>query len=140
MTENVGDIIPAPRYFEQPAFTTDQELLASTQGGFTQRGVTLKPGQGVLPIGTILAKVTASRLYVAYNNSASDGSQVPVGVLRNSVDTGTDVNGSAHQANIVITGILNLALVQAANASALLAAGVTALGARTSAALNTFKF
>lgn len=140
VNEFVGDIVPAPRYSELGSFTTDQELLVSTQGGFTQKGVTLKAGQGELQLGTILAKETASRLYVKYDNTASNGAEVPVGVLRTSVNTGTDSAGDRHQANVVLTGILNLALVTAANTSAVLAAGTTALGARKIAAQNAFKF
>ena len=64
-----------------------QELLLS-MAGYTQRGVTLAAGQGVLPTGTIIAKHTASGRYFAYNAAATDGRQVPVGVLRDSRDTG----------------------------------------------------
>jgi hypothetical protein len=140
MTEYVGNIIPSPNYAENAAVTTDEELLASTQGGFTQKGVTLKAGQGVLAIGTVLAKDSVTRKYVKYDNTGTNGANVAVGILRNSVDTGADTAAPSQQANIVITGILNLALVQNANASAALAAATTAFGARSSAALGTFTF
>jgi Bacteriophage lambda head decoration protein D len=64
-----------------------QELLLS-YAAFTQRGVTLAAGQGVLPTGTIIARHTASGKYFAYNAAATDGRQVPVGILRDSRDTG----------------------------------------------------
>jgi hypothetical protein len=64
-----------------------QELLLS-MAGYTQRGVTLAPGQGVLPTGTVLARNTASGMYLAYRPSATDGCQTAVGVLRDSRDTG----------------------------------------------------
>src|ERR1700761_3734135 len=64
-----------------------QELLLS-YAGFTQRGVTLAGGQGVLPTGTILARHTASGKYFSYQPGATDGRQTPVGVLRDGRDTG----------------------------------------------------
>lgn len=70
--------------FHAPAV---QELLLST-AGFTQRGVTLAAGQGVLPTGTVIARHTASGKYFAYMSGASDGRQVALGVLRDARDTG----------------------------------------------------
>jgi hypothetical protein len=64
-----------------------EELLLS-MAGYTQRGVTLAAGQGVLPTGTIIARHTASGRYFAYQSGASDGRQLAIGVLRDSRDTG----------------------------------------------------
>lgn len=64
-----------------------QELLLS-YAGFTQRGVTLAAGQGVLPTGCIIARHTASGKYFSYQAGATDGRQTPVGVLRDARDTG----------------------------------------------------
>jgi hypothetical protein len=64
-----------------------QELLLS-YAGFTQRGVTLAAGQGVLPTGCIIARHTASGKYFSYQSGATDGRQIPVGVLRDGRDTG----------------------------------------------------
>lgn len=64
-----------------------QELLFSAVG-YTQRGVTLAGGQGVLPTGTILGRHIASGKYFAYNAGATDGRQIAVGVLRDARDTG----------------------------------------------------
>lgn len=64
-----------------------EELLLST-AGYTQRGVTLAGGQGVLPTGAVIARHTASGKYFAYQSGASDGRQVAVGVLRDARDTG----------------------------------------------------
>lgn len=64
-----------------------QELLLS-MAGYTQRGVTLAGGQGVLPTGTVLAKHAASGRYFAYLPTATDGRQLPLGVLRDGRDTG----------------------------------------------------
>jgi len=64
-----------------------QELLLS-YAGFTQRGVTLAAGQGVLPTGCIIARHTASGKYFSYQAGATDGRQTPVGILRDGRDTG----------------------------------------------------
>jgi Bacteriophage lambda head decoration protein D len=64
-----------------------EELLLS-MAGYTQRGVTLAAGQGVLPTGTIIARHTASGRYFAYQAGATDGRQIAIGVLRDSRDTG----------------------------------------------------
>jgi Bacteriophage lambda head decoration protein D len=81
-----------------------EELLLST-AGYTQRGVTLAAGQGVLPTGCIIARHTASGKYFAYQSGASDGRQIALGVLRDSRDTGgpgatTLANYNANLANV----------------------------------------
>jgi hypothetical protein len=63
------------------------ELLLS-MAGYTQRGVTLAGGQGVLPTGSVIARHTATGLYFLYQAGASDGRQTPLGVLRDGRDTG----------------------------------------------------
>ena len=76
------------------------ELLLS-YAGFTQRGVTLAAGQGVLPTGCVIARHVASGRYFSYNAAAADGRQFPVGVLRDSRDTGGPGSASvaAYNAN-----------------------------------------
>lgn len=64
-----------------------QELLAS-MAGYTQRGVTLAGGCGVLPTGSILAKHLASGCYMLYQAGGTDGRSVPLGILRDARDTG----------------------------------------------------
>lgn len=64
-----------------------QELMLS-MAGYTQRGVTLAAGQGILPTGCVIARHSASGRYFAYNAAATDGRQTPVGVLRDARDTG----------------------------------------------------
>jgi hypothetical protein len=63
------------------------ELMLS-MAGYTQRGVTLAAGQGVLPTGCIIARHTASGKYFAYLPTATDGRQTALGVLRDGRDTG----------------------------------------------------
>lgn len=64
-----------------------QELLYST-AGYTQRGVTLAAGQGVLPTGCIIARHSTSGKYFSYNAGATDGRQTALGILRDARDTG----------------------------------------------------
>lgn len=122
--------MPVPGYTSPTATYTDPEILYST-AAFTQKGVTLGTGQGILPAGTILGRKTADKKYYVYNNSASDGTQTAVGVLRKDADT----RASDVQANIVIQGILKNNMISGADSAALVD-----LGATVSTTLNTFKF
>jgi len=63
------------------------ELLLS-MAGYTQRGVTLAAGQGILPTGCVIARHTASGKYFVYQAAATDGRGVAMGVLRDARDTG----------------------------------------------------
>jgi hypothetical protein len=81
-----------------------QELLLS-YAGFTQRGVTLAAGQGVLPTGCVIARHTASGKYFAYNSAATDGRAIPVGVLRDGRDTGGGGSASLSAYNAGTNGV-----------------------------------
>lgn len=125
--------IPAPGYISPTADYTDPEILYSAIG-YTQKGVTLAGGQGVIPAGTVLGRKTADKKYYPYANANTDGTQTAVGVLRRAVDTGAA--GAPDQlGNIVIAGILKNAMVLGADAAAL-----TDLGATVDSVLGTFKF
>ncbi len=130
---NEYPVIPSPGYWKGNT-AEDNELLYS-YAGFTQKGVTIAAGQGVLPIGTVLGRKTSDKKYYAYNNSGSGGVDTARGVLRRPVNTGTDPNGPDQQGNLVIQGILKANLVSGADASA-----ITDLGATVDAVRNTFKF
>lgn len=127
----VGNVLPAPG-FTQGA-TADNDELMYSMARFTQKGVTLAPGMGVLLLGTVLGQRTTDKKWIAYADAASDGSNVARGVLRQSVDTGTDVNGPAFQGNLVISGILNNVKVIGADAAA-----IADLNARVDTVLGTF--
>jgi hypothetical protein len=124
---------------------SDDELLAS-YAAFTQRGVTLCGGQGVLPTGAVLAQHTASKTYFLNSQTATDGRQNVLGLLRDARDTGG--NGGSTIAgvtfsgstptfpaspsgkvaanclgNLVIRGIVNLSLVSGGDSYSLLGAG-----------------
>lgn len=136
-TQYPGNAIPAPA-FRNGAISVDDELLYSTKD-YIQKGVTLEPGQGVLPLGTILGRVTATKRYKAYSAGANDGSQTPLGILRKTVDTGVDSSSNAQlwQANILYAGVLKLDRVQSANSGVSL---TSVLGGQTNSVVGFFKF
>ncbi len=125
--------IPVPGFTSPTADYTDPEILYSTVG-FTQKGVTIAGGQGVLPAGTVLGRKTSDKKYYAYSNANSNGTETALGILRRPVDTGGP--GSADQeSNIVIAGMVKLNMVHGADAAAL-----TDLGATTNTAFGYLKF
>jgi hypothetical protein len=129
--EYPGNAIPAPGY-AKGGQTIDEELLYSTNGGFTQKGVTLKSGQGVLRLGTLLAQDTATKKYVKTTDPTK-----ALGFLRQTTDTGASADEQTFLGNIVHTGFLKLSHVQSANS------GVTldgVLGGRVNAVEGFFKF
>jgi hypothetical protein len=131
--EYPGNAIPAPGFVVGNS-TSDLELLYST-AKFTQKGVSLKPGQGIIPLGTVLGQVTATKQWVVYSSGAGDGSQNPVGLLRQTVDTGVAGSTQVFQNNIVISGIVKNSLVSGADANA-----ITKLGAVVKTAIDAFSF
>lgn len=127
--------LPVPSYNNPIADYVDPEILYST-AAFTQKGVTIGSGVGVIPAGTVLGQRTADKKYYPYSNAATDGTQTARGVLRRPVDTGTVVTTANDQvSNIVIQGILKNSMVQGADAAAL-----TDLGAVVDTVRGTFKF
>lgn len=117
------------------------ELLASTEG-YTQRGVILAAGQGILPTGTVLAQYTGGGnqyQYGVYVNGGSNGLGVPVGFLRNGVDTGGASGTPAQQVAglLVYRGIVNYAVTSGLDANAMIQAN---LNGRVDAATNVFIF
>ncbi len=122
-----------------------QELLLST-AGYTQRGVTLLGGQGVVPTGAILARESTSGQYTMYQPLATNGRNIALGVLRDARDTGgaggattTLVGGNGNVSissttyaaspagltakpclgNLVIRGILNANLISGTDTASL---------------------
>ena len=130
MVDQIGNSIPAPDYRVNGTYV-DDELLFSTVG-YTQKGVTLKPGQGVLLLGTLLKQDAATKLYVKTTDPAT-----AEGFLRQTTETGSDANAQKFQQNIVIAGILKLAKVQSANSGVALA---NVVGARINSVIGSFKF
>lgn len=138
MVDYTGNAIPAAGINRGPHVPDDEILYSAV--GYTQKGVTLAPGQGVLKAGTALARRTSDKLYVKFASGGADGAGTAVGILRKTVDTGTSTAEDAqkHLANVVIMGILKLGAISAANGGA--DAIVTALDATKNEAFGTFKF
>ncbi len=131
-TTTAYEILPVPSYTGPLKNYTDPEILFST-AAFTQVGVTLAGGQGVIAAGTVLAQKTADKKYYVYSNAGAGGLDVARGVLRRPADTGA--SGAPDQSgNLVISGILKLGQIVGADAAAL-----TDLGATVDAVLGTFK-
>ena len=126
--------IPVPGFESPTAEWTDPEILYST-AGFTQKGVTIAGGQGVLAAGTVLGQKTADKKYYAYNGAGAGGIDTARGVLRKAVDTGTGAGQPDQLANLVIQGILKLSLVVGADTGAR-----DELGAVIDTVRGTFKF
>lgn len=127
--EYTGNAIPAPGYAKGNQ-TIDEELLFSTVG-YTQKGVTLKSGQGVLRLGTFIKQEPSTKLYV--KTTASDAE----GVLRQTTDTGENETDQKWLGNIVITGLLKLAHIKAANSGTVTGGG---LGGTVNEPQGFFKF
>lgn len=85
--------------------------------------VTVVSGSGVVDVGTVMGKVTASGKYKPYASGNSDGSQTPVGFLTEKVDaTSADVTG---------IGMFVMGFFVEANLTGLDSGGKTALGTKS---------
>ena len=129
---NAYEVIPSPGFWTGPEYT-NPEILYSTVG-FTQKGVTLAGGQGVLPAGTLLARNSVTKKYVKYANGGANGTGTPVGFLRTGADTG-GAGARDQQGNVVIAGILKLNMLSGVDGAA-----TTALGGTSNAAMGWYKF
>lgn len=131
---NAYQKLPVPQFVSPTGSYTDPEILYST-AGFTQKGITIGSGQGVLAAGTIMGMKTADKKYYAYNNANGDGTQTARGILRRPADTGTVVDASNDQlGNIVIAGIVKYDMIVGDDAGAR-----TDLGATYDDVRNTYK-
>lgn len=162
------ELIPAPNYQantnathqwgvqvgDQFSAPLDYELLAGT-GRFQQLGVTVQsftlagalgtpyygyasPTDGRIMLGTVMGRVTATKKYVPYKSAAADGSGIPVGILRHTVDT---TNGDV-LGNIVTSGILRNSLLSGASSADtyIFGAGSNTLNARQDLINDLFVF
>jgi len=137
MSDQVGNVIHAPSGVTVLATTTDVELLNSTGGGWTQAGVTLKPGQGVLAVGTPLVKDNSTSMYV----KAATNATVVEGFLRLAVDTGSDSSAPVHLGNIVRRADVKYSVVKAANGNSDLTSGaIASLNGRLDSIRDSFIF
>lgn len=126
-----GNVLLAPG-FSQKAEVRANEILYST-AGHTQKGVTLKSGQGVLLEGTPLAYDSSTKRYV----KAAAAADV-AGFLRLAVDTGASVSDQNKLGNIVLGGYVKTAAIPLG--SLVLAEVATALGGTVNAQFGYLKF
>lgn len=80
-------------------------LISEANGSLSRASITVASGAGILKPGTVLAKLTATGKYVAYDNVGSDGSEIAAAVLYAGVD--------ATSADVAAVGIVRLAEVDA---------------------------
>ena len=94
--------------FTSDAFVPDR-LVAGNAHLLAGRTITIATGQGVLPRGAVLGKITASGKYALALAAANDGSQVPDLVLAESVDaTAADAPGLGYERGDFTAGALTL--------------------------------
>lgn len=73
---------------------TGDFILSEASGTRSRESVTIAAAAAALTVGTVVGKITASGKYVAYDNGASDGSEVAAGVLYAAVaDSAADQSG-----------------------------------------------
>jgi hypothetical protein len=126
--------------FHAPAV---RELLKSYHR-FTQWGVTLAGGQGVLPTGCALGQRTSNKKYYLYAAAASDGTQNCVGFLRDSRDTGGPASPAGKVAtdalgNVVVGGILDLTLLSGTDTTSLIGGTAGGIGSAATGVVTQLK-
>lgn len=126
--QEFGDEFHAPRV---------QELLKSYHR-FTQFGVTLAGGQGLLPTGCAIAQKASDKKYYLYAATQTDGRQNCQGFLRDARDTGggnspTGKLSTDTQGNIVVGGILDLTLLSGTDSTSLITGAGGGIGSSTAA-------
>jgi hypothetical protein len=131
-----GNLLPVPHFYYTDEIA-QREILYSTVG-LTQKGCTLKENQGILLAGTVMGRVTATKLWVAYSNTAigGAGSDQARGILRDTVDTRTDYGPSGRfLANIVLSGMLKNSMLIGLDAPA-----IVDFAGRQDTVLDLFQF
>lgn len=102
---------------------TGEHLLSEANGTRSREKVTVTQTGTAMPAGTVLAKLTATGKYVAYDDVGTDGSEVAAGVLYGNLAAATgDVKAVVHVRDCEV----NLACLTGHNANA--TADLAALG------------
>jgi hypothetical protein len=110
------------------------EILGS-YAAFTQKGVTLLAGSGVLEAGTPLTVSGTAKKYKGVAAADVDGTDDPaiIGILRKGVDT----TGSDMLANYVTSGIVKTSALKLANGTAMNATQIGNLAAALNGRVDT---
>lgn len=134
MADREGNVLKVPGTGSVAEVKSD-EILGS-YARFTQKGLTLKMGSGVLEAGTLLKLSSTAKKY----EGATATTDTIVGVLRKAVDT----TKSDMLANYVSSGIVKTDKLKYANGTAVaagdLAAVATALNGRIDTVHNYLVF
>jgi len=144
MASNPGNVIVAPDLHLGDTYTP-AELMYSMQG-YTQKGRTLKSGQGTLPVGTILIHGTSgdAGLVLKAPDAAGLTQANFAGILRLAVDTSSPNTPPAKLANIVLGGYVKASVVRGngttPNATAVTDKLVTLAGVREDTNLGFIHF
>lgn len=81
---------------EEGIYAGEFLISESDDGSISRDAVVIASGQGVLEAGAVLGKIALTGKFAAYDNSASDGTQVAAGVLYSKVDaTSADIDAVA---------------------------------------------
>lgn len=83
-----------------------KNLIASTEVAPMIRRVYLKSGQGVLQYGSVLG-LTKDNFGILVDKIATDGSQIPIGILAETIDTEDTEEAESVLAQMYITGVFN---------------------------------
>ncbi len=81
-----------------------KNLIASTEVAPMIRGVYLKSEQGVLQYGSVLGLTENDNFGILADKTATDGSQIPIGILAETIDT---KETEPVLAQMYITGVFN---------------------------------
>lgn len=85
-------------------------ILSEGNGSISREQITVASGED-LPAGQVVGQITATSLYVAYNDGATDGSEVAAGILFDAVDAtaastpGVIVSRLAEVSESLLTGL-----------------------------------
>lgn len=137
--DQVGDVLLPPGY-GIGGTTTDVEILLSTKG-YTEIGVTIAAGQGILPAGCVLGQFSSgtnsvtglpnAKKWGVYNNSGSHGEQTARAILRKACDT---TYGDR------IADVLTMGQLKNSKLSGVDSAAIADFGARVDTVLDLFRF
>lgn len=94
-----------------PTFRTAEFLLSEAAGQRSRENITVTQTGAAIKSGTVLGKVTASKKFIPYLNTATDGSEVAAGVLYNALPAATgDVNavGMVRDCEVIRAALVGL--------------------------------
>jgi hypothetical protein len=120
MADREGNVLRPPGTGSTPEVKGD-EILAS-YARFTQKGRTFKAdatagpdNDGILPAGTVVARETATKKYVAYDGAGAGGAETAKGILRTAIDVSTEDKLGL----VVFSGIVKNSKIEGLDAGAI---------------------